>query len=112
MFGSFTATVAIVFFGSLFLFSILRAYVLIRRRQVALHREWMIRGFALGPGISTFRVFQGIFMGLAGASFLEAWDTVVWFGFALNLVVAETWINRTRQPDVQTRRSVAATAPA
>ena len=108
VFGSFTATVAIVFFGSLFLFSILRAYLLIRRRQVRLHREWMIRGFALGLGISTFRVFQGIFMGLAGASLLEAWDTVVWFGFALNLAVAETWINLTRQPEVvQMWRSVA-----
>ncbi len=31
-----------------------------------------------------------------GATFPEAWDTVVWLGFGINLVVAEIWINVTR----------------
>jgi uncharacterized membrane protein len=95
MFGSFTAKVALLFGATLFLTSIVKGYLHVRRFEIAQHREWMIRGFALGLGIATFRVLIPILM-ILGASFTEAWDTVVWLGFALNLVIAEAWINMTR----------------
>lgn len=101
VFGTFTAKVAVVFVGGLFLVSIVKAYRHIRRFEIAQHREWMIRAFAIGLGISTFRVLLPILMGpVFGASFPEAWDTVVWLGFAINLVVAEVWINVTRGASV------------
>jgi uncharacterized membrane protein len=99
VFGTFTAKVAVLYGGLLFLFSIIRAYVHIRRREIRQHREWMIRGYALGLGIATFRVLFAILMSpLFALSFTEAWDTVVWLGFAINLLVAEIWINVTRVP--------------
>ncbi len=97
VFGSFSSSVAVTFGSVLFLFSIGRAYVLIRRRQVKLHREWMIRSYALGLGIASFRLLLPILMlPPMSASFVEAWDTVTWLGFSLNLLVAECWINLTR----------------
>jgi uncharacterized membrane protein len=105
VFGSFTAKVAVVFGATLCLVSIVKAYLHIRRFEIAQHREWMIRAFAIGLGISTFRVLLPILMVL-GASFTEAWDTVVWLGFAVNLVIAETWINITRAQAAQPRAAV------
>lgn len=97
VFGSFSSSVAVTFGSLLFLFSIGRAYALIRRRQVKLHREWMIRSYALGLGIATFRLLLPILMAPPlRASFVEAWDTVTWLGFSINLLVAECWINLTR----------------
>jgi uncharacterized membrane protein len=92
VFGNFSARVAVVFGATLFLISIVKGYLHIRRFEIAQHREWMIRTFAIGLGIATFRVLLPVLM-LFGASFTEAWDTVVWLGFAVNLVVAEVWIN-------------------
>jgi uncharacterized membrane protein len=103
VFGTFTAKVAVVFGATLFLVSIVKGYLHIRRFEIAEHREWMIRAFAIGLGIATFRVLFPIPM-ILGASFTEAWDTVVWLGFAVNLVIAEVWINMTRPRADRSRR--------
>lgn len=109
VFGNFASRVGVVFASGLFLVALVKGYLHVRRREIAQHREWMIRLFAIGLGISTFRVLIPLLMmPPLRATFTEAWDTVVWLGFALNIVVAETWINLTR-PTV--RRSTAVTAP-
>ena len=95
VFGGFSAQVAMVFFGVIFLVTVVKAFVHIRRRQIPEHREWMVRAFAIALGISTFRVLGSVFM-IAGVSFRDTWDTVIWLSFALNMVVAEVWINVSR----------------
>jgi uncharacterized membrane protein len=109
VFGDLSTNVAIVFAGSLFVIALVQGYRTIRRREIAKHREWMIRCFAIGLGISTFRVLIPLLMlPPIEASFSEAWETVAWLGFAINIVAAETWINLTRkQPlEVTLRRPV------
>jgi hypothetical protein len=99
IFGTFTARVAVIFVALLFLVSIVKRYLHIRRFEIAQHREGMIRAFAIGLGISTFRILLPILMSpLFGASFPEAWDTAVWLGFMVNIIIAEVWINVTRPP--------------
>jgi len=44
------------FFGVLFLFSIVRGFLYIRSKEIALHREWMMRAFAIGLSIATMRL--------------------------------------------------------
>jgi uncharacterized membrane protein len=44
--GGATERAATALFGLLFLVALARAFACIRRRQVALHREWMIRAFS------------------------------------------------------------------
>jgi uncharacterized membrane protein YozB (DUF420 family) len=95
-FGGIPTQAATVFFGAIFLFSLTKAIRHIRRKEVRLHREWMIRVFALAMGVATIRVFVGLFAILLQYGFEEAFGTAFWLGFAVNLVVAEVWINKTR----------------
>lgn len=99
VFGSLSTRVGLVVASSFFLLALFKGYTSVRRGQYAIHREWMIRAFAIGLGISTFRVLIPLLMiPPIRASFPEAWDTVVWLGFVINVTAAETWINLTRQP--------------
>ena len=99
VFGSLSTRVGVVVASGFFLLALFKGYTSVRRHQYALHREWMIRAFAIGLGISTFRVLIPLLMiPPIRASFPEAWDTVVWLGFVINVTAAETWINLTRQP--------------
>ena len=59
--GGANETAATLLFGSLFLFALIKAWLSIRRRKVAQHREWMIRAFAIGLAVATIRPIVGIF---------------------------------------------------
>lgn len=84
-------------FGALFLFAVVRAVVAIRRRDVATHREWMIRMFAIAIGVSTVRL-AGFPLLLLTRKGPEAWfGHSIWIGFGLTLAVAELWIAATRR---------------
>jgi hypothetical protein len=92
-------TAATTLFGSLFLFSLTRGYVLIRKHNFILHREWMIRAFAIGLAVTTTRPIVGIFFAtssLTGLTPKDFFGTALWIGFTLHLIAAEAWINRTR----------------
>jgi len=92
-------TAATTLFGILFLFSLSKAYVHIRRRQFALHREWMIRAYAIGMAVTTTRPIVGIFFAtsaLTGLGPRDFFGTALWLGFTIQLIAAEAWINRTR----------------
>ena len=102
VFGDLSTNAAIVFASGVFIVALVQGYRTIRRREIAKHREWMIRCFAIGLGISTFRVLIPLLMmPPIGASFSEAWETVAWLGFVINIVAAETWINLTRKQPLQ-----------
>ena len=58
-FGGISTQSATVFFGVIFLFSLAKAFYHIRRKEVHLHREWMIRTVALAMGAASIRVFIG-----------------------------------------------------
>jgi uncharacterized membrane protein len=83
-------------FGSAMAVSLVLGLVAIRRRQIARHRAWMMRGYAIGVGAGTqvltslpWAVVTGRSAeGLARALLLGA-------GWAINLAVAE-WIIRRR----------------
>lgn len=95
-FGGLSTQVATAFFGTIFLFSVTRAFVAIRRKQVKLHREWMIRTYALAMGVATVRVVMGPLLALSGLGIEAVFGTSFWLGWSINLLVAEVWINKTR----------------
>jgi uncharacterized membrane protein len=111
-FGGLTTQTATVFFGAIFLFALIKAIRHIRRKEIQRHREWMIRVYALAMGVATIRLFVGSFVGL-GRRFEDAFGPSFWLGFAVNLLVAEIWINHTRAPITSmTGRFVDAERPA
>jgi uncharacterized membrane protein len=93
--GGVNQAAATILFGVLFLFALGKAYVHIRRREIAQHREWMIRAFAIGLAVTTIRPIVGIFFATARLSGLTPHDffgTAFWIGFTIHLIVAESWI--------------------
>ena len=79
-----------------------------RRRKFAIHREWMIRAFAVGAGISSVRVWFVIFLHTTGMHSQRFFATAFWLAFAVNLVIAEIWIHATRQRQTAERRELRA----
>jgi uncharacterized membrane protein len=90
---------AIAFFGGLFLTAVSKAFVAIRRHQVARHREWMIRALAVALGISTVRVVAialDVALTPARVGPPMVFALSLWMGWALTVGVAELWIAYTR----------------
>jgi hypothetical protein len=90
---------AIALFGGLFLLALARGFVAIRRRDLATHREWMIRAFAIALGISTVRLLGAVFdlaLTPAGVSPAGVFLVSIWLGWLVTLGAAELWIRRTR----------------
>ncbi|MGI9077703.1 MAG: DUF2306 domain-containing protein [Gemmatimonadaceae bacterium] len=87
--------VTIAVFGFVFLFSVTRAVVEIRRRNVALHREWMIRAYAAALAIATIRIVATPIIAILvdpKTSTIAAF----WVGWLSTLGGAELWIRYTR----------------
>lgn len=87
-------TVAI--FSALFLFAAARALYAIRVRDVAAHREWMIRMLAMAVGIGTVRVVSLAVAFVVRAQWEINFVISMWLGWAITLAAAEFWIRHTR----------------
>jgi hypothetical protein len=97
--GGLTQAVATTLFALLFLFDLGIAYWHVRHRQITLHREWMIRAFAIGLAVATIRPIIGLFFATSRLSGLTPdmfFGIAFWIGFVLHLLAAEAWIRWTR----------------
>jgi hypothetical protein len=70
-------------------------------RQFAKHREWMIRGYAIGSAVATIRPIIGTFFVAAvirghAPHPSEFFGAAFWLGFTVQTIAAELWINHTR----------------
>ncbi len=98
-YGGLLEAVAVALFGSALLASIVVAFVATRRGQIARHREWMIRVFALTIAISTERLaFGAIDAALTPSGYPPPDQFVlsVWTAWIVTLAAAEAWIRYTR----------------
>jgi len=92
---------AIYFYDSFFLLSLTIAFVHARRREIAVHREWMIRANAILLGIATTRPVMGVFFAtspLTGLTPHQFFGFAFWIGFSLTYITGELWIRHTRAP--------------
>lgn len=97
--GGINETAATMLFATVFLFALIKGFLSIRRGQVAVHREWMIRGFAVGLAVTTVRPIVGVFFATRSLTHLtphEFFGTAFWLGFTISFIAAEIWINYTR----------------
>jgi len=96
--GGANQAAATTLFGAFFLVSLGKAVWHIRRKEVVLHREWMIRAFAVGLAVATIRPIIGIFFATSRVSGLtprEFFGIAFWIGFTVQLMAAEAWIHWT-----------------
>lgn len=97
--GGIPEVTAILVFDGLFLLAMAKAFIHIRRGQIALHREWVIRGVSVALGVATVRPIVGLFFAtsrLTGLTPRDFFGFAFWIGFTLTYVFAELWIHRTR----------------
>ena len=104
---------AITLFGTFFLIALAKALWHALRRDFARHREWMIRGYAIGLAVATIRPIMGTFFAVAALKGRrpdphEFFGTAFWIGFTLQMIAAEIWINYTRQHAEQMAAVIAA----
>jgi drug/metabolite transporter (DMT)-like permease len=93
---------AILVFGSLFLFALGKALWHALHQEFAQHREWMIRGFAIGLAVATIRPIMAGFFAAAviGGHTPEPskfFGAAFWTGFTLQAMAAEIWVRWTRR---------------
>ena len=100
---------ATILYGCLFLFSLSRAWLHIRKRRVELHREWVTRMVAIALGVATTRPIIAVFFAtrpLTGLSPEQFFGPAMWLGFTATYVAGETWVRRTRPRAVPKREAV------
>jgi len=96
--GSTAGPVATAGFGSLALVwfsATARAWRLAMRRNFVVHREWMIRSFALTFAAVTLRVYLPIAQ-LLPVDFADAYRAISFLCWVPNLVVAEAYLRHKR----------------
>jgi len=99
--GGIDEKAAIALFGTFFLISLAKALWHALHREFLQHREWMIRGYAIGLAVATIRPIMGMFFAAAmmrghSPEPKEFFGTAFWIGFTLQTIAAEIWINYTR----------------
>ncbi|MDQ0892701.1 DUF2306 domain-containing protein [Agromyces ramosus] len=85
-------SLATAVFGSWFLVCLFLAYAAIRRRDVRVHRHWMIRAFAVGVGVGTIRLWIGLLAWLTSMPIADSFALAFWLGLGMNVVVGELWL--------------------
>ncbi|MBK5260633.1 MAG: DUF2306 domain-containing protein [Thermoanaerobaculia bacterium] len=83
--------------GVMFLITPIIAVTSVRRGNLARHREWMIRFFAVGVGIVVIRIVGPfIIWFMSPTPFRDIVGLTFWAGWIISVLVAEVWIRRTR----------------
>lgn len=116
-FSGWAERVLIALFGGLFLFALGKGFVHVRAGRVGLHREWMIRAFAIALAIATQRLIfvPSLFVvvdptgGRIVTLSIAAWSAAL----VVQSSLAEAWIRLTRKRRIPTTsRTRAAHGPA
>lgn len=94
-FGGIVARTGFGVLAVLWLFTGLRAYSAIRSGDVASHRRWVVRNFALTFAAVTLRIWLPCAMA-SGIAFELAYPMIAWACWVPNLLIAELVFNRPR----------------
>jgi uncharacterized membrane protein len=92
-FGGLPARLGFGVLALLWLYTGYRAYRAIRARDIAAHRRWMVRNFALTFAAVTLRLYLPTAM-VSGSAFEPAYIAVAWLCWVPNLIAAELIFNR------------------
>ena len=96
--------------AALLLFTTLRAYAAARRRDIATHRQWMVRSYALIFAAVTLRIELPL-LAMAFGDFLPGYQVVAWLCWVPNALWAEWYVRRTAHAPLPTFDAVRADEP-
>jgi Predicted membrane protein (DUF2306) len=86
---------AVLLFNTLFLLSLARAFVAMRRAEALEKMRWMLRSVAILLGIATTRPVMGVFFATSRLTHLEPaqfFGVAFWIGFSINTIAIELWL--------------------
>lgn len=92
---------AVLFFDSLFLFSLARAWLYKVRGQSLLKTRWLVRAVGVLLGIATTRPVMGVFFATSRLTHLgprQFFGIAFWIGFSINWIVVERWLRFKNHP--------------
>ncbi len=90
-------------FGSAMVLSLVLGLVAILRRDIARHRAWMIRGYAIGQGAGTQALTALLWLLIFGTPDQQTHELLMGASWVINLVVAE-WIIRRKSSKIRQKR--------
>src|SRR5271154_358111 len=93
--GGWVERSAVLLFNSLFLFSLVRAFVAMRRGEALEKMRWMLRSVAILLGIATTRPVMGVFFATSRLTHLvpaQFFGIAFWIGFSINTIAIELWL--------------------
>jgi Predicted membrane protein (DUF2306) len=93
--GGWVERSAVLFFNSLFLFSLGRAYWHKRRGEPAQKRRWLSRAIVVLLGTATTRPVMAVFFATSPLTHLEPrqfFGIAFWIGFSINTILVELWL--------------------
>jgi uncharacterized membrane protein YsdA (DUF1294 family) len=93
--GGWTERSAVLLFDTLFLISLVRAWVYRSQSDSARARRWQLRAIAILLGIATTRPVMGVFFATARLTHLlprQFFGIAFWIGFSVNVLIFELWI--------------------
>src|ERR1051325_7997556 len=91
--GGWVELSAVLFFNSLFLFSLVRAWWVRDDQQMKM--QWLTRAIAVLLGVATTRPVMGMFFATSQLTHLKPQDFfgyAFWIGFSINTVIVELWL--------------------
>ena len=94
-------------FSTLFFITLFKAIYHIWRKEIAVHRRWMVRNFAVVFGIAMIRVYALLFLYLTNLTAREYVTYSFWLGFLTTCGAAEVWIRFGGQNQQKTMSSEA-----
>jgi hypothetical protein len=99
-FGGWVERSAVLFFNSVYLFSMARAYWYGRAGETFQKMRWLTRAVGILLGIATTRPVMGIFFATSRLTHLEPrqfFGIAFWIGFSINTIIVELWLRSGRR---------------
>jgi hypothetical protein len=96
--GGWLERAAVLFFNTLFLYALGRAFWYRRLGQSFLQLQWLTRAIGILLGIATTRPIMGIFFATSRLTHLrpsEFFGIAFWIGFSINTIIVEWWVRST-----------------
>jgi hypothetical protein len=94
-FGGWIERTAVLFFNSLFLFSLVRGFKYGQAGLAIQNRQWLTRAVGILLGIATTRPVMGVFFATSRLTHLEPkqfFGIAFWIGFSVNTIIIEMWL--------------------
>lgn len=93
--GGWIERCAVLFFNSLFLFSLFKAFRYAQQDHSTLKRKWLVRAIVILLGIATTRPVMGLFFATSRLTHLtppQFFGIAFWVGFSINALTVELWL--------------------